>query len=508
MPLKSCLRKCIDPFWAGVIVIHLFCWWSAEAQGNLTGSNTAEFQLGNIPGTDPRDQTSLYDQLNLRYSIQSLALKVRVEQFYPSYNDGKNYTKLSQYSVKYTTPKLELNVGHLYSTLGRGLLLRTYEIPGAIWETRGYRVRYGFYRDLHGIEVGYKLKNAEIKALRGRVLDVALPPTLNDKERRPDLVEGMQFSYQFTGHKPGMIYMRHKNASEYTSYTSLFYSGNFGKNLSVYAELANRLNTTGHLISFTDSSGFAAYTSINYVYDRLGISVELKDYRNMSIGAGISDPPSLVKEHSYRLLNRATHVPLLTDESGYQVELFYRFRNNGMMTLNNSMAKNEIVAGNASVFREFFAEYQFPAGRQFSGSVFVDYAIDPLVNEDNRYTSGFSVSAFHQRLSSEFETELQYTERTVNETISFMDAFIAYTLSKGTTFSVTAILEFTNDPFQVEADRNQNFYPGISISYRPNSHHQFLVFLGKRRGGPACNSGVCYDVLDFEGVEIRLTSRF
>ncbi|MGW8315714.1 MAG: hypothetical protein ACWGNV_08955, partial [Bacteroidales bacterium] len=63
--------------------------------------------MGNLPGTDPRDLTSLYDQLNLRYSIQSLALKVRVEQFYPSYGDDKNYTKLSQYNVKYTTPKLE-----------------------------------------------------------------------------------------------------------------------------------------------------------------------------------------------------------------------------------------------------------------------------------------------------------------------------------------------------------------------------------------------------------------
>ncbi|MGW8317519.1 MAG: DUF6029 family protein, partial [Bacteroidales bacterium] len=405
--------------------------------------------------------------------------------------------------------KLEVNIGHMYSTLGRGLLLRTYEIPGAIWETRGYRIRYGFYRDLHGIEVGYKIKNVEIKALRGRVLDVALPPTLDKEiERRPDLVEGVQLSYQFTRHKAGIIYMRNKNASEHNSFTSLFYSGNFGKSLSVYAELANRLNTTGQLISFTDSSGYGAYTSINYVYGRLGISVELKDYRNMSIGAGISDPPSLVKEHSYRLLNRATHVPLLTDESGYQVELFYRFSNNGMMTLNNAMAKNEIVAGDASVFREFFAEYQFPAGRKISGSVFVDYARDPLVNENDRYTSGFSVSVFHQKLSSEFETELQYTKRTVAETNTFLDAFMAYTLSKGTSFSIAAILEFTNDPFLVDAGRHQNFYPGISISYRPNNHHQFLIFLGKRRGGPACNSGVCYDVLDFEGVEIRLTSRF
>ncbi len=509
MPLTICLRKCFDHFWLGVIVINLFGSLTAQAQGNLTGSNTAEFQLGNIPDTDPKDQSSLYDQLNLRYSINSLALKVRIEQFYPSYNNGKSYTKLSQYNVKYTTPKLNLNVGNLYSTLGRGLLLRTYEIPGAIWETRGYRVRYGFYRDLNGIEIGYKIRKAEIKALRGRVLDVALPPTLdNDIERRPDLIEGAQFSYHLTRHRVGIIYMRHKNATVYTSYSSLFYSGNYGQNLSVYAELANRLNAADHLVSFTGASGFAAYTSINYVYKSLGISVELKDYRNMSIGAGISDPPSLVKEHTYRLLNRATHVPLLTDESGYQADLFYRFNNNGMLTLNNSMAKNEIVAGDVSIFREFFSGYQFPVGKQITGSVFVDYAKDPLVNENDRYTSGLTVEVNHNKLSSTIETEMQYTKRSIAETSSFVNAYLAYTLSKGSTFSVSAILELTNDPFLVEANKHQNYYPGINFTCRPDSHNQILVFIGKRRGGPACNSGVCYDVLDFEGVEIRLTSRF
>jgi hypothetical protein len=302
--------------------------------------------------------------------------------------------------------------------------------------------------------------------------------------------------------------MRHNNASVYAHYTSLFYSGNLGNHLSVYAELANQLNTGGRFISFTDTSSYAAYISMNYVYQRLGISVELKDYQNMSIGAGISDPPSLVKEHAYRLLNRATHVPLLTDESGYQAEVFYRFQNNGMLTLNHSMAKNEIVAGDASIFREFFVGYESPAARKISGSVFIDYAKDPLVNENDRYTSGLSVHVSHNRLSSMLETEVQVAKRTLAETSTFMNAYAAYTLSRGSTFSVSANLEFTNDPFLLEDGKHQNYYPGISIACRPDNHNQILVFAGKRRGGPACNSGVCYEVLDFEGVEIRITTRF
>ena len=509
MPLTSCLQRCIDPFWLWVIIINLAGCLPLIAQGVLTGSNMAEFQLGNIPNTDPKDQSSLYDQLNLRYSTNSLTVKARIEQFYPSYDDDKSYTKLSQYSAQYTTRKLSLNVGNLYTTLGRGLLLRTYEIPGAMWETRGYRVRYAFYRDLHGIEVGYKMGNAEIKGLRGRVLDVTLPPTVDrDVERRPDLVEGGQLSYQLDQHKAGIIYMRHNNASVNTSYSSVFYSGNFGKNLSVYAEMANRLDTAGHMISFTDTSGYAAYASINYVYKRLGISVEFKDYRNMSIGAGITDPPTLVKEHTYRLLNRATHIPLLNNERGYQVELIYRFNNNGMITLNNSMARNEVIKGKVSIYREFFVEYQLPVGKQISGALFADYARDPLVSENDRYTSGLSVNVGHNNLTSLLETELQFARRILLETNNIVNTYLAYTLSKGSAFSASAILEITNDPFLVEENKNQNYYPGIGLSCRPDNHNRISVFAGKRRGGPACNSGVCYDVLDFEGVEVRFTTRF
>ena len=66
----------------------------------------AEFQLGNIPGLKPTDQSSLYDQLNLSYRFKSLSLKTRIEQYYPSFGTDKNYTSLSQYKVEYKTKNL------------------------------------------------------------------------------------------------------------------------------------------------------------------------------------------------------------------------------------------------------------------------------------------------------------------------------------------------------------------------------------------------------------------
>ena len=507
--LRSYSVKWIDRF----IILFLFAVVQSvavtQAQGILRGSNMAEFQLGNIPGLKPMDQTSLYDQLNLLYRVKSLSLKARIEQYYPSFGDNKSYTSLSQYKIEYKTKNLNLSVGHLYTILGRGLLLRTYEIPGSIWETRGYRVRYGFYRDLKGIELKYRLKKFELKAIRGRVLDVTLPPTIEkDMERRPDLVEGGELRYNFKNQKAGFTYMRQTNASKSTGYASVYFDGNLFKNVSFYSEFARRLDSTS-LFLLPGNAGFGAYASFTYAHNRIGVSLEFKDYQNMSIGAGISDPPTLVKEQSYRLLNRSTHVPELTNESGYQLEIYYRFANNSMLTLNHALAKNKISPEKSSVFTEYFAEYRFSAGEKFSGQAFADYSRAPFINENNRYAGGFLLELDHNSgMNSSLETELQYVERIINKTVSFLNAYLAYTFSMTSKYSASLVYEYTGDPVQVENNKNYNYYPAVSLSYRPDSHNQIALFFGKRRGGLACTSGVCYDVLDFEGLEIRLLTRF
>jgi len=38
--------------------------------------------------------------------------------------------------------------------------------------------------------------------------------------------------------------------------------------------------------------------------------------------------------------------------------------------------------------------------------------------------------------------------------------------------------------------------------------NEVSVFYGSRRGGLTCLSGTCYEVLPFEGVEVRWTAQF
>ncbi len=493
------------------MIFSMSIWMNGQmlnAQGVLRGSNMAEFQLGNIPGVKPSNQTSLYDQLNLSWSLKEFSLKTRIEQFYPSFGEDMDYTRLSQYSLRYAGKNFHVTAGHFYNTLGRGLLLRTYEIPASIWETRGYRVRYGFYRDIHGVEAGYKSKNFAISAVRGRVLDVSLPPALiNETDRRPDLVEGAEINYSFAGQKAGLIYMRNTHSSVSTGYSSFYYEGTAFKNFSYYGEFATRTDSLSWFSTSPSGAGYGAYGNLSFTRDRLGVSLEIKDYTNFSLGAGINDPPSLVKEHSYRLLNRSTHVPEPADESGYQAEIFYRFAGNSFLTLNTSAAKNKLSPEKAPVFREVFADYRFSLAKKFTTHVYADYATDPLVNEVNRYAGGFMTDIGFKNFSTSLETGVQAIERVTTRTVNFINAYFSLTFSSTSKYSASIVGEYTTDPIHYAEGKDHNLYPSVNLQYRPDTRNQIMVFYGKRRGGPACNSGVCYDVLDFEGLEIRLSTR-
>ncbi len=480
-----------------------------KAQISIYGSNMLEYQLGNLPGLEPKDQSSLYDQFDLALNYKSFGLYSRIEQYYPSFGRDNSYTSLSQLKINYQSEILEVEVGNIYRTLGRGMLLRNYEIPGSIWEDRGYRVRYAFYRDLLGASVRYSHKSFDISLVRGKVLNVTLPPAIDNKElRRPDLIEGIETSYRITNQTVGFAFMRNMNNSGTANYTSFFFDGIIGDNLSVYAEVANRLNSGRTVISLDEDAAYGGYIGLNIFFSQFGASIEYKNYRNFTIGSGINDPPTLVKEHSYRLLNRSTHVPALTGESGYQAEMYYRFNNGNMITVNTSLARNEIDNNNTYIFNEYFVEYHFMPSDRTDIKVFGDYALDPLVNEDYRYAFGGNAEIEHKKWQSTIELEWQQIRKKIFSTTESTNLYMAYTLSKASKYAIGWVIETTNDPVYLETEKEFNIYPSVNISYRPNNSNTISLFAGKRRGGPACNSGVCYDVLDFEGAELRVSTRF
>ena len=491
------------------IIVTLFM-LTLNTSGQISGSNMMEYQLGNIPDVKPADLSTLYDQLNLQYRYKDLKFEGRIEQFYSTDSIKRDYQQLSQFQLRYQHKKIELKVGNFYETLGRGLLLRSFEIPASIIEDRVNRFREGFYRDIQGVSFNYTGNIFRFKALLGKPLFNVVPP--GSDERRQELVEAVQPEITFAKQNIGAIVMRHSRLGKQNTYGGLLAQGSLPFNLSYYAEYDRNLSENANPFQLGDNDSYGAYVSLTHYYGHYGASLEWKKYHNMLIGTGISEPPTLIKEQTYHVLNRSTHVTDLDDESGYQLEVYYQFEDGKMLTFNNSLAENHLT----KLFRfyEYFLELYWPFPKGSTAKVFADFSKDNLYLEDQRYAGGiYYTQLLKNSYSVSIESELQFINRQFVNNNPIKNVYLGLIFAKSTKLSAGIDYEFSTDPnitdrpgtTQVESTRN---FFGITSSYRPNSRNTLTVFAGERRGGPACTSGVCYEVLDFKGLEIRWTIKF
>lgn len=494
----------------GFIILSWFG-TAGVALSQFSGNNLAEYQLGNIPGVEPSNVNSIYDQFNLEYRLKGFKVSGRLENYYSSDSIRSSYTKLTQYTLQFRKKGLDLKLGNFYETLGKGLLYRGYEIKNSIYEDQIYRIKQGFYRDLQGASGSYSTKFIEVKAIYGKSLINDLPP--DSPDNRLDLVSAGEANFKYLKQTGGVIFLQNTNDTDKSNYVSTLLGGTLFNLFDYYGEFAHRVNPGDQFFGFANDDSYGAYISLGYSKSGFGISFELKDYQNLFIGSGISDPPTLVKEHIYKLLNRSTHVPFYFDESGMQTEVFIVPAEDHLITLNHSRSKNELGETNFKS-AEYFADWQFTYQKQNLVKVFADYSFDELLFESARYTGGvYYTRTLPDNWSFSIESEFQHLERTFAETEAFQNIYTGFIFNYSTKFSAALVWEFSNDSKFVdlsdtnEIETKQN-YPGINLSFKPNRKNTIQLFAGKRRGGPACTSGICYEVLDFKGVELRWSAKF
>ncbi len=166
-------------------------------------------------------------------------------------------------------------------------------------------------------------------------------------------------------------------------------------------------------------------------------------------------------------------------------------------------------------FNEVFVEYSFYPGRKSNVTIFADYASDQFKSEDTRYATGtvweYSIAGGWSTL---LHLEYQFIEREFTEKTTMHNGVVILGFSKSPELTFSVVWELSNDPFLTDKPGTPDIetgirhWPGVEAGYRINPTNTISLFAGKRRGGPACTSGICYEVLDFEGVEIRLRTKF
>jgi len=480
-------------------MLFLIC-SSASIHAQISGQNLMEYQYGQLPGDTTGSFSTIYDRVLLDYSYKKFKVGGTLENFYSPY-ESRNYTRMAQFRIQYNSKPLELKIGNFYETLGRGILLRSYEIPGAILEDKSYRSRHYFHRDLLGASAKFRHKDFTAKLIYGKPLNNVLPPTFDQQGRRSDQIIAFQSDYSLNGHLLGLAVMNLQNESVQSWHAMINASGAILPYLSYYTEFAK--NVSDFAISdFSSEAAFAFYGNLSLSLDRFGLSAEYKNYSNYLLGSGFNEPPALVREHSYKVLNRSTHVLQPQNERGVQLEGFFFFPDESSLVVNHTRAVNDF--GKTFIFQEYFAEYSFALNEKHDLKLFGDFAQDPFKLEENRISTGFYADwklneTFSLNSSYEFQHFYRNPDNVQNQVLSIG-------FSSKSKISGYVVSELSNDP--VIVDQGTKIWLGTGAKYKINNRHTLQIFAGERRGGPACNSGVCYEVLDFKGVELRLSSRF
>jgi len=466
--------------------------------GQLSVSNIFEYQVGNLPEVSPSNLSTHYDQLNIAYRYTDFFISAKLEHF-QNPNPEQSYTHVAQRSLSYKKDGLKLKIGNYYQIFGRGLLLRTYEIPGALREDFSFRTRYGFYRDIDGFWAGYETSWFDLTALRGKVLREELPPVVSKDEHRINLVEGAQLNIYASDFTLTGIYLRNNREDEYQEYTSFGLAVNLPLNIQFYGEYARQLDGKTDFFDLSDFSAHGLYLSMNLIIGSAGLTAEFKDYNNFFLG--FNDPPPLVKEHAYLLLNRSTHSLEPINETGWQVELFYTLNGGHSIVANISESVNE------TPFRRFVAQEKFiEIGIHLFDEMtikgFTDLGQEDLRLQKDRYTYGVYVeNGWFEKWGTTIDMEYQTYSRGLTSYRKVENYAAQFSLSYAPNLSMGIIYEYTTDPGELFKD-----WIGYIVSYQYSQNHLISMFYGKRRGGNICTAGICYQVLPFEGFELRLTS--
>ncbi len=464
--------------------------------GQINISNLAEVQYGKLPDESSDFFPSIYDRTEIDYRKKGFSVSTTLEQYYTT-KDGRSYFDLSQLALGYKKKKWDIKLGNFYETLGRGMLLRSFEIPGALLEDIGFRSRNYFHRDMLGASVKYKTKKATFQVLRADILNNVLPPTFDRAERRTDLVTAASAKIKYIkGQEVGIIYMRRDQASQ--NYISALLNGSVS-GLDYYVEYATSIGEDFAGIH-SNENGSAFYTSLTGYAGSFSFTAEYKNYKDFVLGAGINEPAAGVKQQTYRVLNRSIHVSNPINEEGYQLDLFYNLNDGTIINFNHSLAVNNF-GGQSFSFRQFFLEVQSSIGEKVEYKGFIDYSQDPFKGESNRFSIGlYSDIEIKENLRFLPEVEYQSFSRSSSDVYNF-NMLLGVNVKSKYFFSILG--ELTNDPFIIKDGQSERLYLGGTLRYKPNYKNTFQLFLGERRGGPQCSAGVCYEILDFKGVELR-----
>ena len=204
---------------------------------------------------------------------------------------------------------------------------------------------------------------------------------------------------------------------------------------------------------------------------------------------------------------------LADDERGYQVELSHAFPGGRILTANATRAtrRRGPGPGDDKELREFFVQMDSPLGQQAEVQLFADFSHNQILLDDKSRLLGthwaWSPDGFH---SFELDAQFQDVDRRLGTlSLPYTNHYCALAVHRAPGLSAAVQVQRSSDELQTGAGPSGvTWWRGLNLGADIREGHSVNVFAGQRRSGLACTAGICYEVLGFEGVEVRLLTRF
>ncbi|MCK5075352.1 MAG: hypothetical protein KAR38_03200 [Calditrichia bacterium] len=444
-----------------------------HAQADLTGSSYTE--LSNDKNTD---ETYFENWTEVIATSGKFRLGMRYEVHNPplSFSPEKVGNGFYQNFVEYQDKNYQVTFGNFYSMLGRGLVLRSFENRTLRWDT-----------NIEGLRFYSRHSKVETKVIIGKPRD-------RQGNRLKTLHAGEIKFKPLQYFNAGGTFLKTKTLeNQDISWGSAFSTLNFSW-INFYGEYAKKEAVSDN------PEGKAIYMAADVFVKDLSLRSEYKNYDNFHLARGsyydYNNPPTVVREHLYTLLNRHQHVMNTNNEIGLLFEAGYPVGDLGIVTANYNRTTNRDYR---EVYREYYGQFEMDYPEDWAWVFAAGHEKDLEARYLNFVNSTSWSMSDYNSLKVIYEHQharIHLTDR------KFYSQILLLGFSRAPYFTFSVIGEKTT-----EQTSDKDYWLGAQVDAQYKEKYDVTVFAGTRREGKICAGGVCVYKPEFEGIELILKIR-
>ena len=269
--------------------------FATAARAQVAGDGFVIAQSGNRLYTPPGDRLGAYTQWNLTYATPVWTAGVRLESDRTSDDSPgareAQYAAVTRRYLQWEPGALRVRAGQFGTILGRGLLHRSYELPGVVYDEPGSRTRYAAARDVDGLLAELASGPFAWRAFMGRPSDGTVSPaseaqgglryagTLTGAQVEARVRASARLGVAMTRYAFGSAPDRHAG-SLFASFDPFQEAGAHRLSLPLAFEYAQGGGTWRQGLEFRRGPGtpHAMYASASLLAGRWSLTAEYKDY--------------------------------------------------------------------------------------------------------------------------------------------------------------------------------------------------------------------------------------